>query len=105
MAGRIPVRRRFLFQVSAEVQDQSTEDNQKLQSRLGDRRQPQGSVQNFMIVVETKGGLDIAKLRFASEGWKIRYAMRFFAELGISYRHVDGNTFTWAAFDGQSNLK
>ncbi len=67
-------------------------------------RQPQGSVQNFEIVVETKGGLDIAKLRFASEGWKIRCAIRFFAELGITYRHVDGNTFTWAVFDGQSNL-
>lgn len=68
-------------------------------------RQPHGTVQNFEIVVETKGGLDIAKLRFASEGWKIRCAMRFFAELGITYRHVDGNTFTWAAFDGQSNLQ
>lgn len=51
------------------------------------------------------GGLDIAKLRFASEGWKIRCAIRFFAELGIAYHHVDGNTFTWAVFDGESNLQ
>lgn len=68
-------------------------------------RQPDGTVQNYEIVIETKGGADIARLRFASEGWKIRCAMRFFAELGIRYRHVDGNTFTWAMFDAESNLK
>ena len=68
-------------------------------------RQPHETVQNFEIVIETKGGLDIAKLRFASEGWKIRCAERFFAELGIRYRHVDGNTFSWAVFDGESNLE
>lgn len=68
-------------------------------------RQPDGTVQNYEIVIETKGGADIARLRFASEGWKIRCAMRFFAELGIRYRHVDGNTFTWAMFDAENNLK
>lgn len=67
-------------------------------------RQPNGTVQNYEIVIETKGGLDIARLRFASEGWKIRCAMRYFAELGITYRHVDGNTFTWTSLDGERNL-
>ena len=67
-------------------------------------RQPNGCIQNFEIVVETKGGLDIAKLRFASEGWKIRCAIRFFAELGISYRNVDGTKFNWESFDRDQSL-
>lgn len=44
------------------------------------------------------------RLRIASEGWQMRCAMRFFAELGIRYQHVDGNAFTWAMFDAESNL-
>lgn len=67
-------------------------------------RQEQDSVQNFEIVIETKGGSDIERLRFASEGWKIRCAERFFAELGIKYRHVDGRNFTWDSFDRDQNL-
>lgn len=62
-------------------------------------RQLRDSPYNFEIVIETKGGSDIGKLRFASEGWKIRCAERFFDTLGIKYRAVDGRNFDWQIFD------
>lgn len=67
-------------------------------------RQVHKSALNLEIVIETKGGSDIGRLRFASEGWKIRCAERFFSELGIRYRHVDGTHFKWESFDRDQNL-
>jgi len=49
------------------------------------------------LVVETKGTTDIEKLRFSSEGWKIRCAERYFETLGISYKVSDDKTFDWNA--------
>lgn len=47
------------------------------------------------LVVETKGTTDIEKLRFSSEGWKIRCAERYFDTLGIRYKVSDSNSFNW----------
>ena len=56
------------------------------------------------IVSALPGGSDFGRLRFAGEGWKIRRAQRFFAELGIEYRHVDGTRFSWESFDRDQSL-
>lgn len=47
------------------------------------------------IVIETKGGTDLSKLRFSSEGWKIRCAERYFDTLGIKYDFTDVTSFDW----------
>lgn len=49
------------------------------------------------LVVETKGTTDIEKLRFSSEGWKIRCAERYFETLGIGYKVSDAQSFDWNA--------
>lgn len=40
------------------------------------------------LVRETKGNDDLSKLRFSNEGRKITLAQRYFAALGIDYRHL-----------------
>lgn len=47
------------------------------------------------IVIETKGNIDLSKLRFSSEGWKIRCAERYFDTLGIRYGFTDVTSFDW----------
>lgn len=64
-------------------------------------RRLDNSVVNFEVIIETKGGSDLARLRFASEGWKIICAQRFFEELDINYHFDDGRTFSWASFDAR----
>ena len=49
------------------------------------------------LVVETKGTTDINKLRFSSEGWKIRCAERYFETLGVRYKVSDSQSFDWDA--------
>ena len=46
-----------------------------------------GSV-SVELIRETKGSDDPGKLRFAVEGRKIKVAQRYFAALGIDYRHL-----------------
>jgi len=47
------------------------------------------------LVRETKGNLDLAMLQHSNEGRKVRCAQKHFAELGISYRHIKGDTVDW----------
>ncbi len=47
------------------------------------------------LVRETKGGKDLALLRFPNEQRKIVCAKKHFAELKIDYRHVDDRTPHW----------
>ena len=47
------------------------------------------------IVIETKGNIDLSKLRFSSEGWKIRCAERYFDTLGVKYGFTDVTSFDW----------
>lgn len=47
------------------------------------------------LVRETKGGRDLALLRFPNEQRKILCAQKHFAELKIDYRHVDDRTPHW----------
>jgi type III restriction enzyme len=56
------------------------------------------------IVIETKGTTNIDKLRFSSEGWKIRCAERYFEALGIAYKVSDDQSFDWDAFTPHKEL-
>jgi len=47
------------------------------------------------LVRETKGNLDLAMLQHSNEGRKVRCAQKHFAELGVSYRHITGDTTDW----------
>jgi len=47
------------------------------------------------LVRETKGSINLAMLQHSNEGRKIRCARKHFASLGISYRHVTGDTVNW----------
>lgn len=47
------------------------------------------------LVRETKGNLDLAMLQHSNEGRKVRCAQKHFASLGVSYRHVTGDTTDW----------
>lgn len=47
------------------------------------------------LVRETKGNLDLAMLQHSNEGRKVRCARKHFAELGVSYRHITGDTTDW----------
>lgn len=47
------------------------------------------------LVRETKGTVDLNQLQFPSERRKILCAQKIFRELGVSYRHVTGNTAQW----------
>ena len=44
------------------------------------------------LVRETKGAIDLSKLHYSNEGRKVRCARKHFASLGMSYRHVTGDT-------------
>jgi type III restriction enzyme len=47
------------------------------------------------LVRETKGNLDLAMLQHSNEGRKVRCARKHFAGLGVSYRHITGDTTDW----------
>ncbi|MFO0639434.1 MAG: DEAD/DEAH box helicase family protein [Polyangiaceae bacterium] len=51
-------------------------------------RHEKGQPLSLELVRETKGGDDLAKLRFLNEGRKLVLAERYFATLGIDYRFV-----------------
>lgn len=51
-------------------------------------RHEKGAPVTLELVRETKGGEDLAKLRFLNEGRKLVLAERYFATLGIDYRFV-----------------
>lgn len=51
------------------------------------RETPAG--QSVHLVRETKGGSDIDKLRFESEGWKIRFGKAHFDAIGVDYDFGD----------------
>ncbi len=58
-------------------------------------RLPGGGPPSLELVRETKGSVELDKLRFANEGRKVRIAARYFAALGIDYRVVTGKTEAW----------
>jgi type III restriction enzyme len=47
------------------------------------------------LVRETKGGIDLERLRFPKEKRKILCAEKYFKKLGIGYRVVTGTTHDW----------
>lgn len=47
------------------------------------------------LVRETKGGMNLAQLRFPNEQRKIKCAKMHFEKLGVDYRHVDDRTPRW----------
>src|SRR6185503_14046704 len=49
------------------------------------------------LVRETKGTVELSKLRFTNEGRKINCASRHFKQLGIDYRTITGREPTWWA--------
>ena len=58
-------------------------------------RLPGGKPPSLELVRETKGSVELDKLRFANEGRKVRIAARYFKALGIDYRVVTGKTDEW----------
>ena len=52
------------------------------------------------LVRETKGQLDLDALHFTNEGRKVRCAQKHFAALGMSYRHITGDTTDWWKEEG-----
>lgn len=51
------------------------------------REEPAGRF--LYLVRETKGGSDIDKLRFESEGWKIKFGQAHFEAIGVDYAFGD----------------
>jgi SOS-response transcriptional repressor LexA len=47
------------------------------------------------LVRETKGNVDLSKLRFTNEGRKINCASKHFKQLGLDYRTITGREPTW----------
>ncbi len=47
------------------------------------------------LVRETKGSLDLDALQFPHEKRKVLCAKRYFATMGVDYRHVKGDTPAW----------
>ena len=62
---------------------------------LYDKSKPDGNKHLIQMVRETKGNVDIAKLQFAHEGWKIVCGQKYFKELGIDYGVTDGKRHDW----------
>ncbi len=49
------------------------------------------------LVRETKGTVELTKLRFTNEGRKIKCAEKHFRQLGLDYRTITGRETTWWA--------
>jgi SOS-response transcriptional repressor LexA len=56
-------------------------------TRQLDREEPANRF--FYLVRETKGGSDIEKLRFETEGWKIKFGLAHFDAIGVDYALAD----------------
>jgi type III restriction enzyme len=56
---------------------------------------PEGKKMVVELVRETKGTIDVQKLRFLGEQRKIEAAMKYFGALGIDYRVVDDKVEEW----------
>ena len=57
------------------------------------------------LIRETKGGNDLATLRFPHEKRKIICAMKYFAELGVDYNFTSGEGNWWASRMLQERLE
>lgn len=58
-------------------------------------RKEDGGSLKLELVRETKGGVDLERLRFPKEKRKILCAEKYFEKLGIGYRVVTGTTYDW----------
>lgn len=56
------------------------------------------------LVRETKGGVKLEDLRFPQEKRKILCAMKYFEQIGISYRVVTSTSYDWMALEESEQL-